>query len=150
MATDAATTHGDNLKPSMTVGHVVAFTKKELEADAERQAKVSATGSDGLESQTGATLDLSHKNIQALPVEVIALIKDRVERCVTADGGRLHWSCWLTGGQTRAFTQPADICTEPDRTVRSTAIFEHTMELTQALPTRGTLPCRSRHGMSTC
>ncbi|KAK4549610.1 hypothetical protein LTR36_004911 [Oleoguttula mirabilis] len=84
MATDATATYGD--KPSMTVAHLVAFTKKELDADAERQSKVSATGIDGLDSQsqsqsqTGATLDLSHKNIQALPVEVIVLIKDRVER----------------------------------------------------------------------
>ncbi|KAK5127644.1 hypothetical protein LTR85_006985 [Meristemomyces frigidus] len=78
MATDGTKTYGD--KPSMTVAHLVAFTKKELDADAERQSKVSTTGIDALESQTGATLDLSHKNIQALPVEVIVLIKDRVER----------------------------------------------------------------------
>lgn len=82
MASDTATTYAD--KPSMTVVDLVAYTTKELDADAERQAKVSATGIGGLESQTGATLDLSHKNIQALPVEVIALIKDKVERCGTA------------------------------------------------------------------
>jgi len=85
MASDAATTYSD--KPSMTVGELVTFTRKELDADAERQAKVSAAGLGGLESQTGATLDLSHKNIHALPVEVIALIKDKVERCGLATVG---------------------------------------------------------------
>ncbi|KYG49080.1 hypothetical protein M433DRAFT_82746 [Acidomyces richmondensis BFW] len=74
MASDA-----DN-RPSLTVAELVAYTKKELDADAERQAKVSAAGGGGLESQTGATLDLSHKKIYTLPVEVITLIKDKVER----------------------------------------------------------------------
>ncbi|TKA73107.1 hypothetical protein B0A55_04840 [Friedmanniomyces simplex] len=68
-------------KPSMTVAELVAYTKKELDTDAERQAKVSAEGTVGdLHSQTGVTLDLSHKNIHALPVEVIVLIRDKVER----------------------------------------------------------------------
>lgn len=78
MASDAPTTHGD--KQSLTVSDLVAYTKKELDADAERQAKVSAAGIGALESQTGATLDLSHKNLHALPVEVVALIRDKVER----------------------------------------------------------------------
>ncbi|RMY51415.1 hypothetical protein D0865_06359 [Hortaea werneckii] len=78
MATEAVATKHE--KSSMTVSQLVEYTKQELDADAERQAKVSATGTGGLESQTGATLDLSHKNINALPVEVIALIKDKVER----------------------------------------------------------------------
>jgi len=67
-------------KPSMTVGDLVAFTRKELDADAERQARVAAGEAGELQNQTGSTLDLSHKNIHALPVEVVALIKDRVER----------------------------------------------------------------------
>lgn len=78
MASGVPVPHPD--KPSMTVGELVAFTKKELDADAERQAKVAAAEAGDLQSQTGSTLDLSHKNIHALPVEVIALIKDRVER----------------------------------------------------------------------
>ena len=66
----------------MTVVELVAFTKKELDADAERQSKLQAAGAVELpkESQSGSTLDLSHKNIHALPVEVIVLIKDKVER----------------------------------------------------------------------
>ncbi|KAK3632373.1 RAM signaling network component [Elasticomyces elasticus] len=78
MASDAAP-YTD--KPAMTVADLVAYTKKELDTDAERQSKVSAEGAAGdLQSQTGATLDLSHKNINALPVEVIVLIRDKVER----------------------------------------------------------------------
>ena len=68
----------------MTVAELVAFTKKELNADAERQAQLHAASAGEVprDSQTGATLDLSHKNIQALPLDVIILIKDKVERCV--------------------------------------------------------------------
>ena len=82
--------------PSVTVADLVAFTKSELDADAERQAQVAEVHH---AQQTGATLDLSHKSIHALPVEVIALIKDKVERCVScappaasprsADGARM-------------------------------------------------------------
>jgi hypothetical protein len=77
MAMDAAATHWN--RPPMELQELIAFTRRELDADAERQAQVAADGG-ALESQTGATLDLSHKNIHALPVEVIALIKDKVER----------------------------------------------------------------------
>ena len=80
MATESVV-HAD--KPVMTVPELVVFTKKELDAaDADRLAKLQAAGAGDLprESQTGATLDLSHKNIHALPVEVIGLIKDKVER----------------------------------------------------------------------
>ena len=77
MATDITSTNGD--KPAMTIADLVVFSQKELDKDAE--AKVSATGVGVVEAQTGATLDLSHKNLHALPVEVIALIKDKVERC---------------------------------------------------------------------
>ncbi len=67
--------------PAMTVAELVAYTRHELDTDAERQAKVSAEGGVGdSQSQTGMTLDLSHKNINALPVEVIVLIRDKVER----------------------------------------------------------------------
>ena len=53
---------------TMSVGELVAFTKKELDADAERQAKLHAASNGELpsESQTGATLDLSNKNIDRL------------------------------------------------------------------------------------
>ncbi|KAF2765717.1 hypothetical protein EJ03DRAFT_377553 [Teratosphaeria nubilosa] len=61
-----------------SVHELIAYTKKELDADEERQKKGGVQH--GLEGQTGATLDLSHKNIHALPVEIVALIKDKVER----------------------------------------------------------------------
>ena len=69
-------------RPTMTVSELVAFTKKELDADADRQAKLQATspGEELRESQTGVTLDLSHKNTPTLPLEVVSLIKDKVER----------------------------------------------------------------------
>lgn len=80
MATETASGQSGT---SMTATELVAYTKKELEADAARQAQQSAASGAELprESQTGVTLDLSHKNIHALPVEVVGLIKDRVERC---------------------------------------------------------------------
>ena len=67
----------------MSVAELVAYTTKELDADAERQAKLQAAGAVEVlprESQAGATLDLSNKNLHALPVEVVGLIKDKVER----------------------------------------------------------------------
>jgi len=76
MATDTTAPYAD--KPS--ISELVAYTQEELNADAERQAKVTAVGVGELQGQTGSTLDLSHKNIRALPVEVILLIKDKVER----------------------------------------------------------------------
>ena len=52
----------------MSVAELVSFTKKELDADADRQAKLQAIGAGELprESHAGATLDLSNKNIHAL------------------------------------------------------------------------------------
>lgn len=78
----ASDTSSQPSKPPMTSPELVAFVKKELDADEERQAKVASAGAGGVprESQTGSTLDLSHKNISSLPVEVIILIKDKVER----------------------------------------------------------------------
>ena len=70
-------------KPPMTVSELVAFTKNELDADVERHAQLQATHPGELprESHTGVTLDLSYKGVNALPVEVISLIRDKVERC---------------------------------------------------------------------
>lgn len=84
----------------MSVAELVAYAKKELDADtAEKQAKLQAVSVGELpkESQTGATLDLSRTNISALPVEVVELIKDRVERYADT-----HWKgeCH-TAGTTR-------------------------------------------------
>ena len=70
-------------RPPMTVAELVAFTKKELDSDAERaRLQASSAGVLPAESQAGTTLDLSNAKIHALPVEVLGLIKDRVERCV--------------------------------------------------------------------
>lgn len=78
MATDVASEIERSAKINTDL---LAFVKKELEADAERQAKLQASGVGGLphESQ-GVTLDITHKNLRSLPLEVISLIKDKVER----------------------------------------------------------------------
>lgn len=89
MATDAT---AQAIKQPMTAPELIAFVKNELDADDERQAKVSAASAGELprESQTGSTLDLSHKNINTLPVEVVLLIKDRVERYMRRGGGTMR------------------------------------------------------------
>lgn len=88
MATDVVT---ESDKPAKNPAELLAFIKKELDADAERHAKLQASGAGELphESQTGVTLDLGHKNLRVLPLEVIALIKDKVER-YGADGNGEH------------------------------------------------------------
>lgn len=78
----AMETFGNAPRPLMTAAELVAYCKKELDADAERQAKLQAASAGELprETQAGATLDLGNKNIHQLPVEVVELIKDKVER----------------------------------------------------------------------
>lgn len=86
MAADSSA-HSDKSIP-MSTAELVAFTQQELDKDAkEREAKLQAAGAAGLprQSQEGVTLDLGNKTIEALPVEVIELIKDRVERSVIND-----------------------------------------------------------------
>ncbi|QIW98235.1 hypothetical protein AMS68_003753 [Peltaster fructicola] len=76
MASDSLpTAHNDK----MTTEALLAFTQRELDTEAERNAQVAAEGS-GEVLQSGATLDYSKKNINELPVEVILLFKDKVER----------------------------------------------------------------------
>lgn len=84
----------------MTVLELIAFVKKELDTDEERQAKIALAGDGGSgvvpeKAHSGHTLDLSHKNIEALPVAVVALIKERVERCVEV--GRRRRCCRADG-----------------------------------------------------
>ena len=66
----------------MTSDEVIAYVKQELEADDGYQAQISSVSASGLphESKAGSTLDLTFKGIKTLPVEVVLLIKDRVER----------------------------------------------------------------------
>ena len=79
MATDVVT---EVEKSAKNITELLAFIRKELDADAERHAKLQAGGAGELlqDSQTGVTLDLGHKNLRILPLEVISLIKDKVER----------------------------------------------------------------------
>ncbi|EME83953.1 uncharacterized protein MYCFIDRAFT_195140 [Pseudocercospora fijiensis CIRAD86] len=79
-------------KAPMTNAELVAFVTKELEQDDERQAKVQAAAAAcdiPNATQTGSTLDLSHKNISVLPAEVVLLIKDRVERLALSHNPRI-------------------------------------------------------------
>lgn len=75
MATDNAP-HSE--KTSMTAAEVTAHVKKELDEDAQRAQDYADKA--GMVPNEGVTLDLSHKGISALPVEVVGLIKDKVER----------------------------------------------------------------------
>lgn len=67
-------------KPAMTHEQLMDYVKGLLDAEQEREA--TSVGELRMETQTGSTLDLSHCNISALPVEVALYIKDRVERHV--------------------------------------------------------------------
>lgn len=129
MATDNA---GSVEKTGMTAAEVTAYVKKELDEDVERTHQyASNAGVVPTESATGITLDLSHKYIHALPVEVIGLIKDRVERYA--------YTRWAAGAladseQARTFSQPSDLRAESNRAVRSPAISQYTMESALSLP----------------
>lgn len=67
---------------AMNVSEIVAYVRKELDGDEQHLARVISSNNGELphDAHSGVTLDLSHKNIHELPVEVVALIKDRVER----------------------------------------------------------------------
>ncbi|KAM0715280.1 hypothetical protein Q7P37_008778 [Cladosporium fusiforme] len=83
MASDSVSvTTPSETKPPMSTAEVVAYVRKELDIDDEHLARVITANSADLprDAHSGVTLDLSHKNIRELPVEVVALIKDKVER----------------------------------------------------------------------
>ena len=78
-----AEVEADAVQVPMTREELVAYTQRELDSDAERHAGLQeSAGAVPRVSHTGATLDLSRKMLQALPLEFIELIKDRVERYV--------------------------------------------------------------------
>lgn len=54
--------------------------KKAVEENQSQAAEASAVSS---ELKPGVTVNLSHKNIQRLPEEVVDVIKDQLERFVT-------------------------------------------------------------------
>lgn len=78
--------------PSMSTAELVDLTQQQLDAEADRQAKLQETSPGDLSQvgQPGVTLIFERKHITALPPEVIALIKDKVERYGEWDigGGR--------------------------------------------------------------
>lgn len=69
-------------RPVTAITDLVAYTKQQLEEHAKDQAKLQAASAGELpsESQGGATLDFSNRSLKTLPLDVILLIKERVER----------------------------------------------------------------------
>lgn len=75
-------TTSTHVAKSSNTESLVEFTKRALEESAEKQKAVGnyADLPAGLVPTPGDTLDLSSKGAKRLPVEVIELIKDKVER----------------------------------------------------------------------
>lgn len=140
MATD---TTAQASKQPMTAPELIAYVKNELDADEERQAKVSAASAGELprESQTGSTLDLSHRNLNVLPVEVVILIKDKVERYIPERvDGRAGAACAAADClQTRTLAQSAHCFANRNRPMRSASLFKSTVEQAEALSRSGTM-----------
>lgn len=66
-----------------TVEDLIEYTKRALEESAEKQRAIASSFAElppGYVHTPGDTLDLSSKGARKLPIEVIELIKDRVER----------------------------------------------------------------------
>lgn len=77
--------HRNDARRSKHLTHeeLLAFAESSLAETAEKQRAALDGGAQlpfGFGSQPGDTLDLSYKGVQALPAELIDLIKDRVER----------------------------------------------------------------------
>jgi hypothetical protein len=91
----------------MTTAEVVAYVRKELDVDDEHLARVITSSSVDLprDAHSGVTLDLSHKNIKELPVEV---------------------SCSIAQSTNRG--------TFTDHTMRPATLLEPTMESIEILP----------------
>lgn len=119
---DSSTPTVDHRAP-MTSEQLVEFVTKELDDEQEREAKAAALSASELpkDQQTGSTLDLSHKNISALPAEVVLLIKDRVERC--AETREEDEACRLTGRLDWHFrTTATSSCQQRSRSATDCAI----------------------------
>lgn len=67
----------------MTTAQIVKETKKLLEIEEAHNLQSAGDGELPRESETGYTIDLSGKGVPKLPVEVIELIRDKVERCAS-------------------------------------------------------------------
>ncbi len=136
-------------KQSKNIGELLAFIQKELDADAERHAKLQPAAAEAgevlQEAQTGATIDLSKRALSSLPVEAIELMKGRVERFVVVFHNARVWQ--LTKEQACRFSQLTNCHSEPNHTLRPFTLFEYTMELAHPISRCGTLhavPCTPR------
>lgn len=102
--------------------------KKAVEENQSQVAEASAVSS---ELKPGVTVNLSHKNIQKLPEEVVDVIKDQLERYVTPTSMHLQGTSSRTVAnlktcfcQTRPFTQQNLVFPSSIRRMYITSIFE--------------------------
>ncbi|KAF2719509.1 hypothetical protein K431DRAFT_110078 [Polychaeton citri CBS 116435] len=79
-----------NEEPLKTVAELVEYAKQELVEDARRQAGAQTVNNSDLTPQTSATLDISHLRLTALPVEVIQIIRHKVERLAISHNSNVY------------------------------------------------------------
>ncbi|KAK3656364.1 hypothetical protein LTR56_003066 [Elasticomyces elasticus] len=116
----------DSDELSSTVSELVALIKNTFTVYAEREAHY-----------TGMNLDLRFKNLRALPIEVVALIKNRVTRSepgAVADTDTMAYSL-----QTFTWGQLSNRNAERDRRVSPLTVLAYSMQPAGAFPGGGTL-----------
>lgn len=64
----------------LTPTQVINLAKEAMAAAMENESQAAEASSAGIGLQSGVTIDLSRKNIQKLPEEVIDIVKDQLER----------------------------------------------------------------------
>lgn len=76
---------------SISAAQVVALAKEAMRnALEENQTKAGGTNGMSNELKPGITIDMSHKNIQRFPEEVVDIIKTELERYIQSIGGPNH------------------------------------------------------------
>lgn len=65
---------------ALTPTQVINLAKEAMAAAMENESQAAEASSAGIGLQSGVTIDLSRKNIQKLPEEVIDIVKDQLER----------------------------------------------------------------------
>lgn len=115
--------------------------KKAVEENQSQVAEASAVSS---ELKPGVTVNLSHKNIQKLPEEVVDVIKDQLERYVNSTVMHMqgHSSRAATNDktyfcQTRPLPQQNLVFPSPIRRMHVAPILECAKQQDQRVPTTG-------------
>lgn len=100
----------------ISAGQVVALAREAMRnALDEHQSQVAEASDVSDEMKPGVTVDLSHKQIQRFPEEVVDIIKNELERCVLAPDPVVQWKVRLTSSKAGAISQsyldlPCQIC----------------------------------------